>query len=216
MPLAALQRIVDNLGPYNPLIALPFRTVIDLRNIGGRGRGGISSPDVAARAGVKSKGVPTTLRCVNVRRLRVIAHQTAKQSGLQRKRRLQRRHQKGQSIGARINVCDTRQLLACLERMLVRAIEAHATATLSETILKRRRHTSALKSCRNVTNFGSCKRERETERGGGRSVRTCPLARWKSVCVTFDAHLAECGRVAATRVRVNSELNTYGDQEREK
>ncbi len=214
MPLAALQRIVDNLGPYNPLIALPFGTVIDLRTVGGRGRGGISSPDVVARAGVKSKGVPTTLRCVNVRRLRVIAHQTAKQSGLQGKRRLQRRHQKGQSIGARINVCDTRQLLACLERMLVEAIDAHATATLSETILKRRRHTSALKYLQKCEKLWEQERKRDRERRGQIGAHI-PLGAMEKRAA-FDAHLANCGRVAATRVRVNSELNTYGDQEREK
>ena len=92
--------------------------------------------------------------------------------------------------------------------MLVEAIEAHATATLlSETILKRRRHTSALKylqKCDKIWELQERKRDRERRGQVGAHI---PLGAMEKR-VAFDAHLADCGRVAAIRVRVNSELNT--------
>ena len=52
MPFAALKRVVNDLGPNNSLLALPFCLVVDVLGIGSRRGGSVCALDIIARVGV--------------------------------------------------------------------------------------------------------------------------------------------------------------------
>jgi hypothetical protein len=66
MSLAALYSVIDNLGPNNTLLALPFCLVINAIGLRGKGRGGVPSPDVIARVGVVREHAVASARRVDV------------------------------------------------------------------------------------------------------------------------------------------------------